>query len=194
MGPLKRLLARLLPETPVPDLKSPVPWISDAVWSDWNRYPTKSAACPVAAPQLCPVTDGDRARAPRLHIARASTPPPGDRASQLHHLLSTPRASGGVIHPYWPLCCDRLAVLISCNGGGLTLADVEAQTGPLDLAYLETEIENGWAPRAAEELDRFLREGFRELLESIRRGKGDGGLNIFRCSCCERIYLASCEG
>lgn len=194
MNFLKRLLARTLPETPVPDLKSPVPWISDAVWSDWNRYPTRADACPIASPQLSPVTDGDRARAPRLHTACASTPPPGDPASQLHHLLSTPRASGGVIHPYWPLCCDRLAVLISCNGGGLSLADVENQTGPLDLAYLETEIENGWAPRSSEELDRFLREGFSELLASIRRGKGDGGLNIFRCSSCGRVYLASCEG
>lgn len=194
MNLLKRLLDRVLPETPAPTLKSPVPWISDAVWSDWNRQPPQTDACPISTPQLCPVTASDQARAPRVHIQGASAPPLGDLASQHRHLLSTPPASGGVVHPFWPICCERLAVLISCNGGGLSLADVETQTGPLDLAYLETEIENGWAPRSSEELDKFLREGFRELLEALRRGKGEGGLCIFRCSSCERVYLASCEG
>jgi deoxyxylulose-5-phosphate synthase len=99
-----------------------------------------------------------------------------------------------VIHPFWPICCERLAVLLSCNGGGVTLADVETQTGPLDLAYLEAEIENSWSPRSPQELDKFLHEGFRAQLEEVRRGKGEGGLNIFRCSSCERVYVASCEG
>jgi len=38
------------------------------------------------------------------------------------------------------MCCGRLATLINQEGYGRSIASIEAETGPLDLAFMEMEI------------------------------------------------------
>ena len=52
---------------------SPVPWLSDPVWSAWPHEPGKKWRCPVERPWVLAVWDSDRERAPRWPVPEGAT-------------------------------------------------------------------------------------------------------------------------
>lgn len=88
------------------------------------------------------------------------------------------------------MCCGRLATLINQEGHGRTIANIESETGPLDLAFMEMEIWHDWAPLDQAALDSAFASGYGELFRELE-GSSQGVL-IFQCRACGRIYVGSC--
>lgn len=172
---------------------SPVPWLSDPVWSAWPHEPGKKWRCPVERPWVLAVWDSDRERAPRWPVPEGATvPEPGSVADNTALLATTPGTGRGTRSPVWPVCCERLSTLIWNEGVGPSIPEIEAAVGPLDRAYLEQEVLTEWGP--PEHAPALLEQGFGPTLERIRRGKLDkSGVNLFQCRSCGRLYLASCK-
>lgn len=173
---------------------SPVPWIADSVWRRLYRPLGAHRVAPrpvVVRPELIAVEDSDRERAPTLaRAANERLPPAGALEAQRRRLLQL-KGSGGIHAPVWPVCCERLATLISAQGGKEVLDAIESQAGPLDRAFLDAELRSWGGPEA--DVDAFRRVGWSDVLAGIRRGEHTGqGVNIFHCRACERVYVASC--
>ena len=186
-------------DTPIVAIASPVAWVSDAVWSRWMwdrqfaDLTNEQEWVTFPEPRIYPATEGDLVR---VHPARvpqdARLPPPGSVEAHRRLLESTPPALG-VQAPSWPVCCDRLATLIHDQGTGCKVNEIEAQTGPLDRAYLEQEVRNDWCTRTAAELEQALLLGYRDELECIRRQGAADGVIFHQCRACGRVYVGSCH-
>lgn len=117
-------------------------------------------------------------------------PPRGELPGQLRRLLATP-GRGSIMRANWPLCCERLATLISAQGDADALADIEARAGSLDLAHLEMEMSawGGKRPGAQQE----AAAGWAGILGCIRTGEHSGeGINVFQCRDCGRLFVGTC--
>lgn len=210
MNMLSRLWTRLfgLPtkdnrpsiDTPVEQVSSPVPWITDEIWSRWvwsHRLCGPSGETepfPVLRdPRLYVVTRDDLARAPIASSEPGAALPAwklyDENLKELQSLLAD---FVGIFDPAWPMCCGRLATVINEQGLGRSLASIEAETGSLDLAFMEMEIWHDWCPRNEGEIARAWQTGYREFLEKARKGDAFGGTLLFQCRACGRVYVSSC--
>jgi len=175
---------------------SPLPWIADSAWSQLitrrgRRWGLGSDPL-VIAPRITLVTEDDLERVPEAPVpAGVSVPDTGQPRDHQLTLLQTP--GGGLIRsPIWPICCERLACLISAQGGRESLVGIESFAGPLDRAFLSREFDSWGGPGADREA--FRRAGWTDILQSIRDGDHSGqAINIFQCRSCGRIYVASCS-
>ena len=189
------------PPGPTEILASPVPWISDLIWSHWRELRMGAGISEASEtlsilrdPRLYIVTRDDMRRAP---VASIEQPHPVTPAWKQYddNLQELQLLSGdfvGVRDPSWPMCCGRLATLINEQGAGRSLASIEAETGPLDLAYMEMEIWHDWCPRNLKEVEQAWQTGWQEALKPVRECEAFGGGLLFQCHACGRIYVGSC--
>lgn len=91
------------------------------------------------------------------------------------------------------MCCGRLSTLISEEGSGRSLASIEAETGPLDLAFMEMEIWHDWSPRNEQAVEEVWQTGYQDLLAEGRKDGVLGGVLLFQCRACGRVYVGSCN-
>ena len=177
--------------------RSPVPWLSDAVWRDLHPrgYLSRRGAggrALIFSPDLVQTTEADRVRAPLAPDALdpGELPPEDELASLRQHLLGTP-GSGTINLAVWPVCCRRLATLISRQGRGQRLDDIESYVGSLDRAFLEGELIR-WGGPGADQAPMF-QKGWSEVLGQMRLGEHTGiGIHVYHCRHCHRVYVASC--
>jgi len=176
--------------------RSPAPWIADSVWRALKPQGTLSrrgviASYFVSAPELIPTTDNDRRRVPVAVVPEdVPVPPAGDWQAQLERLKNTPGRTSAR-RAVWPYCCERLATLLSCQGKGDSLNEIEAMAGSLDRAFLEGEINRWGGPSSDREALRAT--GWRGVLGELRMGVHSGtGINIFQCRACGAVFVASC--
>lgn len=198
---LRSLLHRLRgvkppPPSPadVPFVRSPVPWISDEIWSSWQTGEPGGDFPAFRDPRLYIVTRDDLSRA-RIATVDSSAPIPGWRTfrENLSQLQSLRSASGEIRDPSWPMCCGRLSTLINEEGGGRSLASIEAETGPLDLAFMEMEVWHDWSPRNEQDVEKVWQTGYQEILGEARKDDALGGVLLFQCRACGRVYVGSCN-
>ncbi len=190
-------LQRLTPPELPPAVESPVGWIADEVWLRLNpsgflarRVVAVQPGPVVIDPHLTPAVRDDHLRVPQMLVrSDAEMPPTGTIDEQRERLLTTPGA-GQIKSAIWPVCCDRLGTLISCQQNDL-VAEIEASAGPLDRAFLCEELNSWGGPNA--DVESFRDAGWSEVLGRMRSGAHSGmGINIFQCRACGRIYVASC--
>jgi hypothetical protein len=198
---LKELLHRLRrdgkagPPPEPPELQpSPVPWISDEIWSSWVAQGSDEEEHPALRdPRLYVVTRDDLRRAPSATIDEgAKVPRWATYRANLEELRHLRVRSGGVLDPSWPMCCGRLATLVNQEGEGRSLPGIEAEAGPLDLAFMEIEVWHDWAPQDQETVDSAFRTGYRDLFNHLGKDGPLEGLLLFQCRACGRIYIGSC--
>lgn len=202
---LKKLLQRLRGARPappppplrdVPHIPSPVPWISDEIWSGIVSYGPQEGPLPVLRePRLYVVTRDDQRRAPVLSIAEGAKVPKWSTYYENKSHLERLKSPAGCIHlPTWPMCCGRLATLINERGDGRSLESIEAEAGaPLDLAFMEMEIWHDWTPESQESIDEIFRTGYGEMLAELRKEGMTDSVLIFQCRACGRVYVGSCS-
>lgn len=199
---LRSLLQRfrgVKPPTPsspssAPITRSPVPWISDEIWSSWQTGDPGSNFPAFRDPRLYVVTRDDLTRT-RSATVDSGAPIPAWRTfyENLNQLQSLRSASGQIRDPTWPMCCGRLSTLINEEGNGRSLASIEAETGPLDLAFMEMEIWHDWCPRNERDVERAWQTGYRKILDEGRKDDDLGGVLLFQCRACGRVYVGSCN-
>lgn len=176
-------------------MKSPVPWLSDEVWTCWVRpaLASEPASVAIVEPDLVVVTDDDRVRCPHWPVARdATVPPTGSHSDHLALLASTPSAGGWVYCPAWPICCDRLSTLLFAQNCGVDIIDVEETVGALEGAYLENVYFPGndqSDPSARRAVDVVVRRD----LDNLRRWGATDGVLLYHCRACGGIYLSACH-
>ena len=180
------------PPPPLTPLTSPVPWVSDGVWTAWyGRVPAGSVdedelSDAIEQAQVVVATMSDRSRVPRVPVPTgAPVPPTGGLAEQVQRLAQTQGPGFGTLHPIWPVCCERLATLVLTEGveaGPLTVRALEALAGQtLDAAWLEGE-------------EGTSAETYGPALKTLRESEtGHDGINVFQWRHCGRIYLGSCH-
>jgi hypothetical protein len=166
-----------------------VPWLSDAVWREWNRDDADAAHLkvpgkPISDAEPTTVTEDDRRRAGRGKIGPGESAAPVAPPESLKALLDSTPGLGYFAAARWPVCCDRLCTLIS-ESGTLALHELENELGSLDRTLLEVHLPPG---SSAEE--RFDREGaWLRTLAAARAGKHSGeGTAFFQCRICGRVY------
>lgn len=170
---------------------SPVPWVSDEIWTSWRTADADQERRALRDPRLYVVSRDDLRRAPVASIESGARVPAWTTfEDNLRQLQALRLSSGGVLDPSWPMCCGRLATLINQEGHGRTIANIESETGPLDLAFMEMEIWHDWAPLDQAALDSAFASGYGELFRELE-GSSQGVL-IFQCRACGRIYVGSC--
>lgn len=170
---------------------SPVPWVSDEIWTSWRTADADQERRALRDPRLYVVSRDDLRRAPVASIESGARVPAWTTfEDNLRQLQALRLSSGGVLDPSWPMCCGRLATLINQEGHGRTIANIESETGPLDLAFMEMEIWHDWAPLDQAALDSAFASGYSELFRELE-GSSQGVL-IFQCRACGRIYVGSC--
>ena len=172
---------------------SPVPWVSDEIWTSWavggsdQKYPA------LRDPRLYVVSRDDLRRAPIAAVEiGAKVPPWTTFSANQQQLQELTLDSGGVLDPSWPMCCGRLATLVNQEGYGRSIGSIEAETGSLDLAFMEMEIWHDWSPRDQEELDLAFATGYEDLFKELGRDDALQGILLFQCRACGRIYVGSC--
>jgi len=182
------------PSAPLDLLNSPVPWISDAIWSSWVAQSSESVERPALRdPRLFVVTRDDQRRAPTIVVEEGSKVPSWATYDANLAELGTLRVrSGGVLDPSWPMCCGRLATLINQEGEGRSLLSIEAEGGALDLAFMEMEIWHDWAPQDQNAVESAFRTGYEDLFTQLGKDGPLEGVLLFQCRACERIYVGSC--
>ena len=79
------------------------------------------------------------------------------------------------------MCCDRLATLINRQGDGIPLGTIEAETGPLDHAFLIRDLRSNWSCRTEAEIAAAMSGGYAEPLKNLREDAVVEGLVIFQC-------------
>lgn len=120
---------------------SAVAWVSDEIWTSWTASEPDQEHPALRDPRLYVVSRDDLRRAPVGSIeAGAKVPAWTTFDVNLQQLQALRLSSGGLLDPSWPMCCGRLATLINQEGYGRSIASIEAETGPLDLAFMEMEI------------------------------------------------------
>lgn len=182
--------------TPPEPTSSPVAWIADEVWSAWRYWgsdPLPADFTTIEFPDLFPADAADLERVPRCTVPLGVSVPPPGRFDELVQLLATTPPSVGVRHPSWPMCCDRLATLINHQGDGVPLEAIEAETGPLDHAFLVQDLRSNWNCRTEADLAEAMRGGYAEPLKSLREDGVVEGLVIFQCRSCGRVYVGGCH-
>lgn len=192
---LHRFRRRESSDSPKHDLdaphSSPVPWVSDEIWASWTTSGSDPERRALRDPRLYVISRDDLRRAPVASIeSGAKVPAWTTFEDNLRQLQALRLSSGGVLDPSWPMCCGRLATLINQEGYGRTIASIEAETGPLDLAFMEMEIWHDWAPLDQDALDSAFASGYGELFRELE-GSSQGVL-VFQCRACGRIYVGSC--
>ncbi|MRG97817.1 hypothetical protein [Polyangium spumosum] len=195
---------------------SPVPWIGDRLWAEWNvdnpRGERDAGHNPICMLQFVPVTEDDLRRAPIARPLSGSALPPKGTLDDHRHLIDSTPGRGRIDGPKWPVCCDRLGTLLRAEGYGSTVREIEAIGGTLERCLLDIEIhpprptaEERLAIRAHAKLqgrsfEKFVEwglsrpptppetiiEGWKESLE--QDGDLDTYLAIFQCRECGRIY------
>lgn len=174
-------------------VESPVPWVSDQIWTSWSGGGSDEKYPALRDPRLYVVSRDDLRRAPIASIELgAKVPPWATFNANQQQLQELTLESGGVLDPSWPMCCGRLATLINQEGHGRSIGSIEAETGPLDLAFMEMEIWHDWSPRNQEELDAAFAVGYRDLFKELGRDGALQGVLLFQCRACGRIYVGSC--
>jgi len=190
-------IQRMTPPEPPQATGSPVAWVADEVWQRLNpsgflarRVVAVQPGPVVIGPHMTPATRDDHLRVPQMLVrSDAEIPPTGSLAEQRARLLKTP-GGGQIKSAVWPVCCDRLGTLISCQQND-ALAGIEQVAGPLDRAFLAEELNSWGGPNA--DVSSFRDHGWREVLSRMRTGAHSGmGINIFQCRACGRLYVASC--
>lgn len=175
---------------------SPVPWIADEVWTDWQYWkldPLPPDFPTIEHPDLIVVTAEDRDRAPLAPIPPdAPLPRPGALEEHVCLLASTP-PSVGIHSPIWPVCCDRLTTLVNHQGDGVPIDYLEAQTGSLDLAFLVEDLRRNWNCRSESELVEAMARGYGEILSFLREDGMAEGVAIYHCRSCGRVYVGGCH-
>ena len=200
LGSLK-LLQALDKRSEARPKSAPIPWIRDPVWTALVRPDHASpfqlrnlADNPretIRNPQLLEVTPGDLQRISGP-AAPCAAPLEQSRLSALRRALLSTRGPFALRSPVWPICCATLSTLVHSQGKGVSLSALENQTGPLDQAFLEKELQGWGGPNA--DLEATFRRGWGGVLEEIRTGLHSGaGINLFRCGTCQRHYVASCS-
>jgi hypothetical protein len=176
-----------------PFVRSPVPWISDEIWSSWQTGEPGADRPAFRDPRLYVVTRDDLKRA-RVATVESGKPIPAWRTfhENLSEIRSLRSSATRILDPSWPMCCGRLATLINEEGSGRSLAAIEAETGKLDLAFMEMEIWHDWIPRNEQEVENVWQTGYRALLEEGRKDNVLGGILLFQCRACGRVYVGSC--
>lgn len=177
------------PDKPTSDpraARSPVPWLSDEIWSEWNQEPPaceSSEPGPIYNFTLTPVTPDDRQRAKVALIpTNAAVPSEGTLETHECALRSTP-GNGSLSWVRWPICCSRLSTLLSID----TLPELEDQVGPLDECLLEAHALDGPDDRATTFRD------WASTLEQIRQKPHlSDGVCLFQCRNCGRLYGSYC--
>ena len=172
---------------------APVSWLADSVWRRLQPFQTRwlVGSVLVRSPTLTSANGQDHERVPRLSLKPGLPVPPEMKAQPALRALATMTGPSMICQPVWPYCCNRLATLISWQGGAADLTRIEQEAGPLDQAFLAEEFAS-WGG-GAEEQERFYQAGWSEVLAMMRSGRHSGqGVNIFQCRACGRIYVASC--
>lgn len=115
---------------------SPVPWIGEDLWRARNRFDPgldagdvllaevdpdirpfgEDARGAFSLPTLRPVSAAEREATPTGEPL-APAPEPGEPEALLERLLTTP-GRFVALEPRWPVCCDRLAVLLATESAG----------------------------------------------------------------------------
>lgn len=172
---------------------SPVPWVSDEIWTSWTASEPDQERPALRDPRLYIVSRDDLRRAPVGSIETGAEVPAWTTFDvNLRQLQALRLSSGGLLDPSWPMCCGRLATLINQEGYGRSIASIEAETGPLDLAFMEMEIWHDWAPQDQRALDAAFAGGYGELFQELGREDALQGVLLFQCRACGRIYVGSC--
>ena len=187
--------ASYTPRPPEKLLDSPVPWISDEVWTCWSRpaLASEPAAAAIVEPELVEVTDGDRARCPHQPVRRDATlPPTGSHSDHLDLLGSTPSPGGWVYCPAWPICCSRLSTLLFEQNCGIDILDLEASVGCLDDAYLEGVYCSGLDP-SDPGARKAVNVAVGQDLDHLRRWGATDGVLVFQCRACGGVFLSACH-
>lgn len=185
------------PRPPPPEPRqSPVPWIADEVWTDWQYWvddPLPADFVTIEHPDLIPVEPEDLDRASRAAVPEnVLVPAPGSHGELLQQLATTPPARG-VRSPSWPMCCGRLATLINHQGDGVPIEQVEAETGPLDHAFLLGDLRRNWGCKTEAQLTEAMNRGYRESLGELRENGVAEALVIFQCRSCGRVFVGGCH-
>jgi uncharacterized protein CbrC (UPF0167 family) len=104
--------------------------------------------------------------------------------ASLKALLESTPGLGYFAAVRWPVCCDRLCMLIS-ESGAPALPALEQEFGSLERSLLEVHL-----PPGASEHERFEREGaWLRTLAAARAGRHSGeGIAFFQCRACGRVY------
>lgn len=198
---IKRALRAILtPRAPEPQRRSlepatsPVPWIADEVWTDWQYWavdPFPANFPTIEHPQVVAVREEDREHA-RAAVPRGPAPPPGSLMEHVQLLATTPAASG-VRAPIWPICCGRLATLVNHQGDGVPLEEIEGETGPLDGGFLMGPTSRHSGGKNDAQLADVMRRSYHESLSELREHGVAEGLVIFQCRACGRVYVGGCH-
>ena len=91
------------------------------------------------------------------------------------------------------MCCGRLATLINHQGDGIPIEQIEAETGPLDHAFLAGDLRSNWGCKTEEQLTDAIKRGYGEGLSELRAHGVAEGLVIFQCRSCGRVYVGGCH-
>ena len=181
--------------------RSTVPWIHPGLLRElpretlpFRKRPLGPDGTPqsVLNPQLFEVTPWDWERIPGTIPPTEHQTLSSEKLAQLQNALL--RSPGSFIFrsPSWPVCCSQLAVLVHSQGKGISLIELEREYGALDRSFLENELRTWGGPQA--EIEDYFSKGWTDVLEQIRAGSHSGeGINFFRCSRCDRIYIGSCS-
>jgi len=181
---------------------SPVPWLSDAVWREWNSvtpeaalleeryagaFPDPSPPPAVADPHVRLVRDEERERATRAD-PDAPVPEAGEPDELTARLAETP-GRPGAYRPVWPACCERPATLLAPDAGAL---GQDGLPGGVDEVLYLPDAED----EATGDGPMWLRPeagGVRFRLpdeEVFARAEEAGDVQVFQCRACGRLYAA----
>jgi hypothetical protein len=117
---------------------SPVPWVSDAVWRLKNRFDPEldaanqllaevdrlhprfgvSAGEPLRGVKLRPVGDNERGLVGVPKVVPSFRQTPSGTAEELLSSLASTPGRLLAVSPRWPVCCDRLSVLVGLSESG----------------------------------------------------------------------------
>ena len=197
---LRRVIHVLFPSpAPLPrkdPQRSPVPWISDEVWTDWQYWvvdPMPPDFPTVEDFRVIVAGVEDRERAPRASLpSEAPSPPRGTIEEHERHLARTP-PSVGIRSPTWPICCDQLTTLVNHQGEGTPLEQIETETGALDHAFLVEDLRQNWNCKTGPELAEAMRRGYGESLKCLREDGVAEGIAVYQCRACGRVYVGGCH-
>ncbi len=165
-------------------LKSPVLWISDMMWSRLNPVIEEGKLNRlVSEPMLVIVEDADKKRSTIWNPLSYAAADIGTLEEIKTRLVATVGTSFGFQNTSWPICCNRPATVIDVEEIRLN-GMLEKQ----DIYFLEGEVKRDWNIKG-EYIDILIQES-KKAMKDIRKNPIDGIL-CFHCRNCGRLYLAS---
>jgi hypothetical protein len=173
------------------------PWIADEVWSAWQYWGSDPVPAGLPHHRIPRPVSGGRGRSgarPSLATVPpgASVPPPGT----LRRTCATPGQHAALCRrspPKLAHVLHRLATLINHQGDGVELEKIEAETGPLDRAFLIQDLRSNWNCRSDADSQMRCVAGTQNPSSSCDEDGVVEGLVIFQCRSCGRVYVGGCH-